>query len=196
MGSKNRTASGIHDDLGPQPCKKKARLHSPDNTWQCDPHSSNENKSLANADERTLHRQTKGSKQGHKRDGSKPREDRDQLKLPKLVSLKPDNEDLLSITDEAAYDADDESEIKHITAHSYRQTKRPQRMTCDRCRLAETDLNHQAPSRQTLDSIMDWDPFLEPLPTIQEESRFSGYLVKDDRVWSNYADISHGFRSN
>ncbi|KAK1624386.1 hypothetical protein BDP81DRAFT_453577 [Colletotrichum phormii] len=196
MGSKNKTASDIHDDLGPQPCKKKARVHSPNKTWQRGPHSPNHSKSLANADERTLHCQTKESKQGRKRDGFKPREDRDQLKLPKLVSFKPDNENLPSIADEAAYDADDESDIKYMTADSYYQIERAQRMNCDRCRQAETDLNHQAPSRQTLGSIMDWEPFLDPLPTIQEESWISGYSVADDRVWSNHNNILHGFRFN
>ncbi|KXH45924.1 hypothetical protein CSAL01_09152 [Colletotrichum salicis] len=196
MVSKNRIASDIHDDLSPQPCKKKARVHSPDKTWQRGLHNSIDSKSLANADERTLHRQMKESKQGRKRDGSKPREDRDKLKLPKLVLFKPDNENLPSIADEAAYDADDESDINYITADSYYQTDRPQCMTCDRCRQAETDLNQQAPSRQTLGSIMDWEPFLDPLPTIQEESWISGYSVADDRVWSNHNDILHGFRFN
>lgn len=77
MASKNRTASDTHDDLAPQPCKKKTRVHSPDKTSNVNTGISNDTRSPAKADEITLPRQMKDHpKQGYKRDDSNIPENR------------------------------------------------------------------------------------------------------------------------
>lgn len=72
MASKNRATPDSHDDLAPQPCKKKARVHSPEKASNGNTGISNDPKSLAEADENTLPCQKKDhTKKDYKRDDSK-----------------------------------------------------------------------------------------------------------------------------
>ncbi|KAK7450868.1 hypothetical protein CaCOL14_007232 [Colletotrichum acutatum] len=184
MASKNRTTSDSHDDLAPQPCKKKPRVHSPEKSSNGNTGNSNDPNSLVMTDENTLPRQMKDHpKQGYKRDDSKTPENRGQPKFTTLGSSTPNNEILPSIIDDVAYDADDESEIKYIDAKTYYQTERAQSMMIYRCNQVEVDLSHQSPSTDTSGSSMEWEPLNSHLETIPEEdSEFSGSSVMDDWV--------------
>ncbi|KAJ0309542.1 hypothetical protein COL5a_001709 [Colletotrichum fioriniae] len=194
MASKNRTASDTHDDLAPQPCKKKTRVHSPDKTSNVNTGISNDTRSPAKADEITLPRQMKDHpKQGYKRDDSNIPENRGQLEFTTSGSSKPNNEILPSIVDDVAYDADDESDIKFINAETYYQFERAQRMMMYRCNQVEIDLGHQSPSTEASGSSMEWEPLQSRLETIPEEdSELSSSSVADEWVWPERVDISEG----
>ncbi|KXH33096.1 hypothetical protein CSIM01_05231 [Colletotrichum simmondsii] len=194
MATKNRTTSDSHDDLAPQPCKKKARVHSPEKVSNSNTGISNDPKSLAEADEDTLPRQKKDhTKQGHKRDDSKTPENQGQPNFTTLGSSTPNNETLPSIVDDVAYDADDESDIKFIDAETYYQTERAHRMRMYRCNQVEIDVSHQSPSTDTSGSSMEWEPLCSHLETIPEEdSELSESSVANDWVWPERVDTSEG----
>ncbi|UQC90195.1 uncharacterized protein CLUP02_15725 [Colletotrichum lupini] len=194
MASKNKTMSDIHDDLAPQPCKKKARVHSPEKTSNGHTGNSNDPDSLAKATKNTLPRQTRDHpKQGCERDDSKIPENQGQLKFTTGGSSTPNKEILPSIVDDIAYDADDESDIKFMVAETYYQTERAQRMMMYRCNQVEIDASHESPSTDTSGSSMEWEPLCSHLETIPEEdSELSESSVADDWVWPERVDASEG----
>ncbi|KXH46883.1 hypothetical protein CNYM01_00729 [Colletotrichum nymphaeae SA-01] len=194
MASKNRTTSDSHDDLAPQPCKKKARVHSHEKASNDNTGISNDPKSPGEADENTLPCQKKDhTKQGYKRDDSKTSENQNQPKFTNLDPSTPNNEILLSIVDDVAYDADDESDVKFIDAETHYRTERAQRMMMYRCNQVEIDVSHESPSTDTSGSSMEWEPLCSHLETIPEEdSELSESSVADDWVWPERGDTSEG----